>query len=526
MSATRASTASWLAFVVSLAFAVAFSIGEDLRPTLTETPSLIGHADQAHTALVARNIAHGAGAVSHALWLLRDLPEDQQLVYGENYWSVYVAYYLSLFFRVLKPDLTTVILAASVCKSILGLVCAFVVLRLTRSKLAALGALAMLLLSPSMVRATNGLNDLYMTFAITLAALALAFAAARRRGTLFFLSGMATGIAIGAKPTGMILFGVYAFYLVRERLRPYALRGVALATCGLALGLLPQIAHNVVHHDTATFLPAAQERVQQAGWVRQVTLSHNTGFYSNRPLDVDPDWSLGDQFGRSLLTTRAWLDVMFREGRVVAFALLVPYILAIALTLGWRRLRRDKLDPVSRNVVGISVLMLGAALALTAMVHVETRYLNFLVPFFVLTIALVGARVSPIVPILCAGLLVPAGLHALQERRFEPLPRAYDVIDRTVPSDAILYSANPWELAFHTGRRTISLPHSDWDEFWELAERFDITHVVVIDGDARHAIYDPLWQQNFPPGITKVHAGRRLAIGALNPSAREPGPSQ
>ncbi len=89
------------ALIVFLASVVVASTYLDLRSTLACERPLIGHADQAHTALVARNIAEGRGAVSYALWLLRDLPADQTRVYGENYWSIYVAYYISFFFQVM-----------------------------------------------------------------------------------------------------------------------------------------------------------------------------------------------------------------------------------------------------------------------------------------------------------------------------------------------------------------------------------------------------------------------------------------
>ena len=222
------------------------------------------------------------------------------------------------------------------------------------------------------------------------------------------------------------------------------------------------------------------------------------------------------ELANALETGTEWLKQTFVHGEVVDFSLLIPFCLALLFTLALPHFRRETLDPVSRSVIGISALMLGAGLAISMVVRFETRYWNFLIPFTVLTTVLVWSRVSPLVPLLCAAILLPSGFDELQARRLRKLPPEYESVPRLVPEDAVLYTSNPWEISFHTERHTVALPYSDWDEFWALAERFGVTHIVIVHRDARHRMYDGLERGRFPRGIEKIHYSESLVIGSLN----------
>lgn len=505
-----------LAAMLLAAIAIILSIRLDLAPTLVDTPLLIGHADQAQTAIVARNIARGNGAVSNSVWLLRGLPDHQPIPYGEDYWSIYVAAYLSIFFRVFDADVRTIVLAASLCKAALAIVCALTLLRISRSAWASLGGLVMLLFSPSMIRSTNGLNDLYLTAGLAAAAILLAFAAERGRAGLFLGSGLAAGIAIGAKPSGLVMLGVYACFVLVRRADRAAIRGLGYAIAGLSVGLIPQLLHNLHYHGVLQVLPVARPRVRMAADVRSITFNHSRGFYSDEPVSFTQEQIASLGFDRALAHVGAWLHALFIDGRIVDACLLVPFGLAVALWLiDWRSFRSAS-DRVGWNLVAISILMFGAGLAVSALVHVEPRYWNFLLPFVVTTIVLVGARISPVVPVLCAVILVPAGLDQLGERVFRRLPPQYERIAESVPTDAVLYASNPWELAFHTERATVALPYGGWDEFWKLAKRLGVTHVAIVRGQVRNRnLYGPLARGEPTDGIRFVQRGHGLVLGEL-----------
>ncbi len=416
------------------------------------------------------------------------------------------------------------VLAASLCKSALALICVCALLAWTRSKLASASGFIMLLSSPSMTHVTNGLSDIYLTFWVTVSALCLAYATAKRHRLLFFASGLACGLAIGSKPSGVIMLGVITFCVIVKGWRGQAWRNMVVSACGALLGLLPQIAHNLHHHDTLGFLPVAIARVRAGLAISFFGGNHHRAFFSNIPFELPPDHADWPALAMAREMVPIWLKAMFVKGEVIEFILLIPFLGALVLVLAAPRMRQ-LVHPVARKMIGISALMLGAGLAMSMIIHLEARYWNFLVPFTVITMVLVWSKVSEMVgapaavlPLLFALMLLPLVLVRIEAGAVRQLPPEYDKAASILPKDAVLYTSEPWEVAFHTRRHTVALPYSNMAEFWTLADRFDVTHIVIISGDARHRMYDELERGHFPAGIEKIHYSKRLVIGALRGS--------
>ena len=87
-----------------------------------------------------------------------------------------------------------------------------------------------------------------------------------------------------------------------------------------------------------------------------------------------------------------------------------------------------------------------------------------------------------------------------------------------MPEDAIVFSSNPWELAFHTRRRTVVLPFSkDLQLLRSIANRYGVEYIAIVRKDARHRGYDNLENGIFGPWVERVYYSDTLVIGRLRP---------
>ena len=105
----------FLFIAVTLSFCC-FSFWVDVQPLAT-AERFIGHVDQAEVASVARNLAEGNGPLTDCVWLLhaggRPTDKVRQPI---GYWSLYVAYFLSVPFKIFGASRITMLGSASVTK--------------------------------------------------------------------------------------------------------------------------------------------------------------------------------------------------------------------------------------------------------------------------------------------------------------------------------------------------------------------------------------------------------------------------
>ena len=84
-----------LLFLGTTALSLSPYIGDDI---------LIGRADQANLANLARNIIEGKGAVVDNVWILTNGGmDDPSIPHPEPYWSVYLAVIVAGFFKCSDP---------------------------------------------------------------------------------------------------------------------------------------------------------------------------------------------------------------------------------------------------------------------------------------------------------------------------------------------------------------------------------------------------------------------------------------
>ena len=480
-------------FWVTFAVIALISAVSDITKFADLPPQFIGHADQANTAIVARNIAEGKGAVVDVIWILTNggIPGNE-IPIPEPYWSIYVAGIVSFFFFLFGSSLTSMLVPAVLMKISIAAIASGITLRFTKSAYAAFAVAVPLLYHPMLTQRVNGLSDIYLTFFVLSSAIILAYAISRNSIRFFLLVGLLIGIAIGVKSSGLLLLGLLIGYLVFSGQAVVASGRLVVATIGLVLGLLPLTLHN--YHAFDSVVSPGSILVKEGGRIRLSTLDFNAGFFS--PDSVSPGETSFN------LQTRLAVAKMHFEGfsRAVAKGFLVPLYFFPFLILGVffvvfsiRSIFLYKDTDVEHIFSYISVQILIAALVLACAVHWEARYWNFAVPFIVILSVLSVTRLTKnrvILAALCATITVGSlWSYADELRSFKPrgIPRHYERVVDILPRDAIVFSSDPWEFSFHTRLKSVMLPYTDSDEVLKtLSKRYGVGYIVIMGDQIRH----------------------------------------
>jgi hypothetical protein len=503
-----------LATVIFLAAAVVSGY-RDLQPNSPVQHRFIGHADRANMAVLARNIAEGTGAVVDMVWLLRDggVPGNE-VTAPEPYWSVYGAAWVAAFFLFLGASQQSMVLAGVVAKVLVAGLTAVWTRRLTRQVFPALAVAIVLLFSPRMSGTVDGLSDIYLTLAMLVGGTALCYACVRGGAGAFFSAGLSCGLAIGVKPTGLLLCGAIIGFglLLRERHRWRA--AYVFLALGIAVGLAPLAWHN--HSAFGRLISPANGLVVKAAAIRWLTGNHNLAFYGPEPYEFTDSQleALRHERPRALLV--GYIQRM-ADGEIVLEPLLVLMPLSVILVFWrWRRPPAPEAD-ANQLFAAFVLMMLAGGLALSPFAPYEPRYWNFLVP---LSTALAFWTLRqiwpPLAPLMGAYLLLTTLGQLDPPRQPRRIPPVYQKIERSVPRNSVLLTRDPWEVAFHTRRRAVALPYTaDATVLLSVARRYRAEYLVIVRGSADHPIYEPIKQGQFPRWLEKVRYERNLVIGRL-----------
>lgn len=519
----RVAASAWPTRLAVATFLVAAVISgyRDVQPLSPVQSRFIGHADRANMALLARNIAQGRGAVVDTVWLLRDggLPGNEVTV-PEPYWSVYAATWVAFFFLVLGASQQSMVLAGVVAKVLVAGLAGVWTHKLTRQRLTSLAVALVLLFSARMSATVDGVSDLYVTLAILVAGTVLCWALVRGGRLPFLASGAFCGLAIGIKPTGLVLFGAIVGLGLLLRKRHRWLQASLLLSLGVAIGVAPLAWHN--YRAFGHLVSPANAIVAKAAAILWLTGNHDLAFYGPEQYE----FSQSERHALRYEKPRDLLVGFLRHvaaGKVAFKPLLVPVLLGPFLLLfGW--LQRAAFSSAPDRMFAVFVLtMLGGGLLLSAFVHYEARYWNFLVPLSTVLGIWVLRQIWPPLALLMSVYLSVTTLGSLGEpKRPRHVPPAYRRIERFVPQTAVILTRDPWEVAFHTHRRTVALPCTpNEDVLLSVARRYSAEYLVIHRGRAPHPIYEPITRGDFPEWLELVHYDRNLAIGRL----RQGGPT-
>ena len=422
------------------------------------TIRFIGHADQANVAMLARNIAEGNGAVVDAIWLHTNGGiEGNEIPLPEPYWSIYVAAIIAVFFYFLSPGLTALLIPAVLTKTAIAALAAHITFKLSKQHITAFAVAVVLLCDAHMEIAVSGLSDIYLALFMLLTCTTLCYAITRDSPLLFFVVGVLIGIAIGVKPSGMLLIGLLLGYLLFLGNVRKAIRNLALSAVGILIGVGPLAYHN--YQAFGSVYSPAFALVREADRIRFVTDNHNRAFYDPEPytytaaeleLLTGPanELSRARAFFRALITGR-----IFPVGLLILAAVSVLWVLSqVRSFFIYRKIEYEKLFEY------VAVQMLIAGVVLGFAVHTEPRYWLFMVPFLSIGAIYLISRFSQLMTLGVVFLILYGALTPTTTVRSAPLPPWFTTADEVLPQDATVLTSNPWQFAYHTRRKTVSLP--------------------------------------------------------------------
>ena len=522
-SFTPAKLLAWSVFVVVALVSSYRQIG----PFEQIGNRVIGHGDEAHVAMVARNFAEGKGMTADTVWLLHNGGQvGDEVSHPEGYWSIYMAAFLAVFFKMFGANRVAVLLAASLIKVGIAALGFHWIRRLTDEYFAATAGGVFLLVHPIMADRVSGLSDIYLTGCFLAAITALMWATEDERLRWYFLGGCWVGLAIGIKPTGLMLLGLIPVWLLVGGGRFPSRKQAGLCLLGLTLAVTPLAIHNYnaggsiwwpdlpLMRSTSRAMIASIEVWQ--GWTPEVRTAWNSAAFDPTSTSVNFPFGSRDWIRLHAQTLFGFFRATLRGE--IAPVWLFPFVFHLIVTQ-WCAYWKPPVGYKSQlnQFVMATLLLSGAGLVLAASVYPHPRYWNYLVPFLAIT-GIVGA--TKLSRACLAFILIWCVIWG-SYYHYQNVPRIvvtnvaeYRVLDALLPKDAVVMTSNPWEFSFHTHRRSVVLPYSDRPKVvTDLADRYSVDYLVVIRNDARHPSFDPLEAGVFPPYLEKLLYSKDLIVG-------------
>ena len=513
---------SRLPFLAATALLIAGSVVADVYP-LFNGQWLIGHADQANLAMLARNIAEGRGAVVDAVWLLTDggMPGNN-VTHPEDYWSIYVGAIVAAFFKVFGATRLALLLPAALFKSAVALLAGYWVGVLTKqNRVAIFSAVATVALWPTMLRVVQGLSDVYLTFFMFTFITLLSFAISKNRMWLFVLSGLTLGLSIGIKPSGGLLLGIVAVFAILARavvLKPLNLAGL---TVGAVLALMPLAAHNVQSFGELNIVrPPAWKVVSKSLAISRVTGDHNRAFYDPAPLE---GFRAVEGLDSTIEMSKVALKGLAQWGWAVLRGEFTPLFMLIFVPLYYLRsitgIRDLACTATVEAVFRTSVLLLVAGGAVLAcVVHYEVRYWNFLFPPLVVLSVVSMTTISPrYLLILLTALAFLNGGYYYYNAKNKIVPPAYETLAKVVGKDKVILTHDPWETTFHTRIRSVALPYTNKPQVvLDIANRYGADYLVIVERQARHPFYHAMQNSGaLPDFLERIYYSEDLLVARI-----------
>jgi hypothetical protein len=386
-------------------------------------------------------------------------------------------------------------LVGSLVKTAIAALGSFWAFRLTKGYLPATATATFLLIHPKMLVRVQPLSDIYLTFFV-LAAISTSILW-WTHGSLksASLTGIAIGLAIGTKPSGMLLLVLVPVMSMLHGNRIQHLKQSWAVVLGTIVGISPLCFHNYTSYGTLYWpgLPVAR--------LEALEKSYNPH-------------AIG-----AVRSVKRFLDGVLEGG--IAPQWFFPFLVLAFWSVGCLYIRRRCRCRSLRFAVSTATFLLFAAgFCQAVLVRIEWRYWNFITPLAAVTTIVTCSRLSSVLVWFALAYSLYVGIDKLREIQNEdirPIPREYYTVMNKLPDDAIVMTMNPWEFSFHTRRRSVLLPYSANDDLLlALANRFKIEYLVLIKDEQpydRHPRFDSLVNGVFPVWLDRVHFDGNLVIG-------------
>lgn len=433
----------------------------DLQPWLDYRYQRIGHADEAEIALLGLNISEGRGAVVDCYWLLHGEGHvSDSLPRPEGYWSMYLGYWMALFFKIFGQTRWSLLLAASICKTAIGI---------------AVGIKPSGLITLGLLGGICGYSWFFLRDHFTLV-------------LRNFAVGL-SGFAIGCFPLCVYNYQSFGTIFLPDFSR-------------ISLASSQQLIQNVTPSQAFYDPELSTQRLSFGSLVQLKSWSRNFLVYA---LDycsgvrIHPIWflpfigvavsnsahifSLAPKFQRN--SVDAWVLVLILLNAAGAF---------LALLLECQGRYWNFLVPVH---IVISVYYMYN-------LHRAFLYTGF---FVAIVVAFVGTIAT-----------IKTTIDGSEIGKKEKVYRlAFSEADAVIPQDATVLTSNPWEFSFHTRRKSVVVPYNPKPEvLLEVARRFSADYLVIINNDTRNPEPKRLLEEDMPAFLNIVHRSSDLVIAKID----------
>jgi hypothetical protein len=501
----------------------------------------IGHADYADNAVVARNIVLGRGmSVDYVAQFYT--PFTANIRHAVDTWPPLQPLLMVPAFLIGGAN----VVAAKVPNLLLSLALATVVFwagsRIfdRRAGLAAAGLTAV---QPYLVGAVAyPINDLPYTLFVFLFLIFLFMSTEAGRGTWllegrlsagksrylgFALTGVWAGLLILAKPTGALIVVASALFALVVLCRRTSLGSAVTrlsVTAGTAFVLvLPWFVRNLLQYHTILYSTESYD-----AWILKYRTWENIYniFYGNLPgpglingygFDIVFQ-TIGDQFTQFL---RA-----FNNGPT--FPIVVSLLAIVSVfTMQAKQRRLAWLFALNFAVTAVFVCTYW---------HYEDRYFLFIIPWlylfgmslvFWLHDRLTAEPTTRQGKNWAAGFLVPVVVFVLAWPSVSTVRQDFEVftsptaivgastwIDSNTPPNAVVMTRNPWEVSFHSERRSVMIPNAEYADIIMTARQYNVTYLQLDhlgDWKMRPALRD-LYEGKEVLGFKKVYNSQGILI--------------
>lgn len=487
----------------------------------------IGHADQANLANLAQNIAEGNGPVVDIAWIHTNggLPGKGKLPQPEPYWSLYPAFIIAPFFKILGYTRASLIIPALAMRGIIIGICTWLIYNETSSRLASISAAAILCFTPLLNSHVNGLSDIYVATSILASIFLLALGLRKRTIALIFMSGLAAGASIGMKISGAVALTGFLPLCVATLITTSQCRSVRICAAyvlGAFGGVIGYLGYNLYYFGSLT--PPGIKLVSEAALIRYFLNkqdfegAHNYAFYN-------PEASTS---GMSTVPIAYYVD-NFKQfvGGIASGSLIplwwAPFALAgiAILVLSLKQKRVDTLS-ISELFLLASMPVLASAILLATRVHFEARYWLFCVPFVIVLSYYAISKLTLRPNFFYSVLLLLSMPYALLNMRSIAASRcnlvtpAYARVKQLIPSDSVVITSNPWQFSFHTRIKSVATPYTPKQNIIsKIANRYNASYLAVVDNDIRNVELAKLLASGELGIAKKIYEDKRLTLYKL-----------
>ena len=500
-------------------FAIAcITIIGDTRNTYGDPNVYIGSPDQAQMAIIARNIADGNGAVSECYWLLHgvDTTSDKTLPISEKYWSPYLPWIMAGFFKGFGSSRFTVLLAASLTKVVIATLAWIICYLCSRRLLESCSCGIVLLLHEAMLNRVNGLSDIYVTLTVLIFVASICHSLSCRSWLGWIIAGSVAGIAIGLKPTGYLLLGIYPLTFLFNR-SSKLLPQISLSLVALLVTVSPFLISNT--SDGGLLLPRDVTRVKSAANLRSDTGNMDLAFYDPDPAIVlkrNTKEKIKDHV-RNVLK-----NIQILSTDDFPHALLPFTIVGLAAGLKLYKTQDFRCTTYNQLFSACTCALMMAGIVLASQVHFEARYFNFLVPLIVICCFSTTSTFSnyirlPITFFLIVSISLTAASHYWRkptESVWEKRQVAFFIeAKKHLPTDATVFTSFPWQFSYHTQLKSVMVPYTDQSQtLLRVAKRFGVKFLVILDNFTRNPYLDTVIDESYPDYLDPVHRGNGVII--------------